>query len=165
MCSSDLQGKLLAIASASGDLSAAFTETTGDLRLRAWFNQTVADLAAAKRAAMQTGRSTADVEAALVDVLKGRERLLPGEAELTDATRAIVSRWDASAAEVVDRRDRIRSAIRGGALVAMEYTSDRPVRAPKTSTFRLVGEVGGRVDLTGNIGATVFDGEIGRAHV
>jgi hypothetical protein len=128
-----LQGKLLAIASASGDLSAAFTEASGDPRLRAWYAGTVADLTTAKRLAQQAGRSSADVVAALVDVPRARERLLPRQAELSDTTHAIVSRWDASATEVVAARDRIRKAIQGGALVALEYTSDRPVRAPSSS--------------------------------
>jgi hypothetical protein len=51
----------------------------------------------------------------------------------------------------------VLNALAHGGLVAFEFTQDRPAKGPATSSFRLTGEVGGTVDLTGDLSVTLFD--------
>src|SRR5262249_47066169 len=60
---------------------------------------------------------------------------------------------------VAERHD-LMEKLKAGALVTFEYTKDRPLKAPATSNLRLVGEIGGSVDLTGNASITLFHGDI-----
>ena len=49
------------------------------------------------------------------------------------------------------------AVIAKGALASFEYTNDRPLNLPETSNLRLVGEMGGSVELTGNVSVTLFN--------
>jgi hypothetical protein len=60
----------------------------------------------------------------------------------------------------VKERHDVLAAVASGPLVAVEYTSDRPLRAPRTSNVRIVGEVGGKVDVTGNASVTLFNEDV-----
>lgn len=65
--------------------------------------------------------------------------------------------YDRATTSYVEAHGRILDKVASGLQVAVEYTNDRPVTAPKTSNVRLIGSVGGYVDLTGNASVTLFD--------
>ena len=94
-----------------------------------------------------------DIEAAL----RAREASFPTVGQLEPETRLALDEYERSTSAFVKERHDVLSALASGTLVSIEYTNDRPAKAPVMSNIRLVGEVGGTVDLTGNASMTFFD--------
>lgn len=123
-----------------------------------WLADTVTKVSAAKAAATTAKKTDAAIAADIEDALKAQESSFPIALHID--TLAALDAWDRSASAFVTERHNLLQDLKAGALVAFEYTSDRPLKAPKTSSLRLVGEVGGSVDLTGNASVTLFDGDV-----
>jgi hypothetical protein len=126
-----------------------------DSAVQDWLAATTSAVTTAKTtpANKPPGQQVMDIEAAL----RAREAIFPPIGQLQPETRLALDEYERSTSAFVKERHEVLSALASGALVSIEYTNDRPVRAPLTSNIRLVGEVGGTVDLTGNASMTFFD--------
>jgi len=132
-----------------------FNAFRDDPAVIAWVAGTATAVSAARTGAAgkSEAQQTSDIEAAL----RSREPSFPTTDQLQPQTaRALDDYERTTSAFVKERHDMLRD-LASGALVSVEYTNDRPTRAPRTSNVRLVGEVGGTVDLTGNASLTFFD--------
>lgn len=152
------RGRLLArqtaIPASAMQLFAAFRD---DPAVTAWMTGTAAAVSTARAEA--AGQSEAQQTSAIGAALKSREPSFPAADQLRPQTvRALDDYERTTSAFVRERHDMLRD-LASGALVSVEYTNDRPVKAPRTSNVRLVGEVGGPADLTGNASLTFFDGK------
>jgi len=95
-------------------------------------------------------------DSAIESVLRAAGAKFPIK-ELSPATRAAFARFDQLSAAFEEKRRTPLHDLENGALVTFEYTNDRPVTGPKLSNVRLIGTLGGTVDLTGNASLTLFD--------
>jgi hypothetical protein len=77
--------------------------------------------------------------------------------ELKPETKLAFEQYDQASSRFEAERRNLLAGLEEGALVTFEYTNDRPLKGPKLSNFRLIGEIGGTVDLTGNASLTIFD--------
>jgi hypothetical protein len=126
-----------------------------DSAVQDWLAATTGAVTIAKTtpANKPAAQQVTDIEAAL----RAREARFPTVGTLLPETRLALDEYERSTAAFVKERHDVLSTLASGLLVSLEYTNDRPVRAPLTSNVRLVGEVGGTVDLTGNVSVTFFD--------
>jgi hypothetical protein len=144
----DIAGAVLAIAERQGD------DATKDPALQRWVDDTAAAVSAAKAAADRTREQRIDdVEAEL----KRRDALFPTDAQLTPEMASLFAGYVRSATSFIQHRQDLLNEIAQGALVSLEYTNDRPVKAPATSNIRLVAAIGGSLDVTGNVSVTLFN--------
>ena len=124
-----------------------------DGAVQAWLAAAADAISAAKAA---TAAKPADEQvAALEAALKTAETKFPGA--LQPDTIAALTAFERSSSAFVMERDTVLKGLANGVLASLEYTNDRPIKAPHTSNVRLIGEVGGTVDLTGNASLTFFD--------
>jgi hypothetical protein len=135
-------GALTTLTRASGDL---YTALEADPAFTTWLKAAQGALA----------KLPADA-AAIEKELKTQMDAFPSGSLLPGTTRVLAD-YDRAATTLVRQRKEVLDEIAEGAQVALEYTNDRPLNLPKTSNIRLVGAVGGTVDLTGNASLTLFD--------
>lgn len=135
-------GALTTLTRASGDL---YTALEADPAFSEWLKGAQAAIA----------KLPADA-AAIEKELRMQMDAFPG-ARLSPSTTRVLADYDRAATTLVRQRKEVLDDIASGVQVALEYTNDRPVTLPKTSNIRLVGAVGGMVDLTGNASVTLFD--------
>jgi hypothetical protein len=128
-----------------------------DAAVKTWLANTDAAVQAAKGAALKAGKDTTATTIQVDAVLRASEEGFPTPGALA---KAALESYDRAAAAFVTERHKVIEAIKAGALATVEYTSDRPLKAPRTSNLRLVGTMGGSVDLTGNASVTLFEGAI-----
>jgi hypothetical protein len=129
-----------------------------DPAIAKWLEDAALAVDAAKTAAAMKTRDAAIVD--IVNVMKAHESQFPAAETLRAETLAALDEWDRSTTAFVSERHALLQDLKSGLLASLEFTNDRPVKAPHTSNLRLVGEVGGTVDLTGNASMTFFDGNI-----
>jgi len=127
-----------------------------DPAVAAWLADTTLKTKAAQAAARGKTDDAAseDIEVAL----KAQEASFPVR-QLAPETIRAVDTWANAALTFSVARQALLDEVASGALVTFEYTNDRPLKAPKTSNVRLIGEIGGAVDITGNASLTLFDGD------
>jgi hypothetical protein len=135
-------GALTALAQASREVNIALE---ADPAFMMWFAEAQAAIA----------RLPADAPA-IEKELRAQIDRFPA-ASLAATTTRVLADYDRAATSLVRERKEVLDAIAEGLQVALEYTNDRPITLPKTSNVRLVGAVGGTVDLTGNASVTLFD--------
>jgi hypothetical protein len=135
-------GALTTLTQASGDL---YTALEADPAFSTWLKGAQAAIA----------KLPADA-AAIEKELRTQLDAFPGQS-LSPSTTRVLADYDRAATTLVRQRKEVLDEIAEGVQVALEYTNDRPVNLPKTSNVRLVGAVGGMVDLTGNASVTLFD--------
>jgi hypothetical protein len=128
---------------------------TAEPAFQTWERETAA--AVEKVRTSDAGRPADARISSLTEVLASAEGRIPLPADLSTETRAALSTYDQSTSEFAMARQEVLRDIRKGLLATFEYTNDRPLKGPQTSNARLVGAVGGAVDLTGNASVTVFD--------
>jgi len=138
------------ISKATSELSDALKQ---DPAVQSWLAATAVAVTAARTtpATKSAQQQVVDIEAAL----KAREASFP--ASLKPETILALDEYERTTSKFVELRHQVLRDLAAGALVSAEYTNDRPVKAPRMSNVRLVAEVGGTVDLTGNASLTFFD--------
>jgi hypothetical protein len=126
-----------------------------DRAVQDWLAATAAAVSSARTvpADKPATQQVADIEAAL----RAHEAQFPSLSQLQPETSSALDEYERSTSAFIAERHDVLAALRSGALVSIEYTNDRPLRAPRTSNLRLVGEVGGAVDLTCNAALTFFN--------
>ena len=124
-----------------------------DAALQSWLIAAADAVSAAKSGS--AGKTPDDGIAAIEAALESAEAQFPGslQAGMIDA----LTEFERSSSAFVMERDTVLKGLASGALASLEYTNDRPLKAPHTSNIRLIGEVGGTVDIAGNLSLTFFD--------
>ena len=135
-------GALTRLAQASGDVNAALK---ADPMFMAWLNEAQSAIA----------KLPADKAAIQKELTSRMDALATGN--LQPGTAKVLADYDRAATTLVAERKKVLDQIAEGAQVAFEFTNDRPLNLPKTNNLRIVGSVGGMVDLTGNASVTLFD--------
>jgi hypothetical protein len=138
------------ISRAAVDLSVAIER---DAALQSWLIAAADAVSAAKSGS--AGKTPDDRIAAIEAALESAEAQFPGS--LQAGTIDALTEFERSSSAFVMERDTVLKGLASGALASLEYTNDRPLKAPHTSNIRLIGEVGGTVDLAGNLSLTFFD--------
>jgi hypothetical protein len=118
----------------------------GDLTFTAWLDQTGLAIAAAS-------------DAELGDVVRSRVgllRSLPVGADARGRVRGFVGLFT----PLLAQRAAILKGIERGVQVAFDYTNERPASRVNTSNLRLIGSIGGAIELTANAAVTLFDGTL-----
>lgn len=133
-------GPQSSLAQASGG---AYAALTSDPAFQIWLSNARAAVAAATAASVES-------------TLFAQMAMFPLD-NLSPATRRALAEYDRVATAFVRARQEVLDDIASGAQVALEFTSDRPLLGPQTSNIRLIGGLGGSVDLTGNGAVTLFD--------
>jgi hypothetical protein len=147
------RGKLLPLQTGIAQSAVVLSQAIEhDPAVQAWIAAT-ADAIRTVGAAAARGTS-AEQAAAIEAALESAEARFP--ASLQPQTVDALSAFERLSSAFVIERDTLLRGLASGALVSAEYTSDHPARGPRTSNLRLVGEVGGAVDLTGNASLTFF---------
>ncbi|PYR73123.1 MAG: hypothetical protein DMF87_26620 [Acidobacteria bacterium] len=123
--------------------------------VKMWLQATQDAVTAAKVAA--SAKSVTERAIDIATTLRDRESSFPTADQLRPETVLALDQYERTTSTFVRERHDMLQALATGALVSLEYTNDRPLKAPRTSNVRLVGEVGGTVDLTGNASVTFFD--------
>lgn len=76
---------------------------------------------------------------------------------VSGATLAAVATARARYDELLEARATVLAEVDRGAQLVFDYTNDRPLDGNDTSNVRLVGSIGGMVNLTGNVSATFYN--------
>ena len=126
-----------------------------DPAVQAWITKTAAAVDFVKT--RDAGKTVAERTASVAEALKAAEATFPTAGAMQLTTRTALDDYDRSSADFLTRRDALLAEIKSGALVAVEYTNDRPLATPRTSNVRLIGEIGGAIDVTGNASVTLYD--------
>jgi len=135
-------GSLTALAGASGAL---YDALEADPAFKAWLAETQGAIGA-------VGTDPAAIESEL----EARMNDLP-LARLQASTRQALEEYDRRSTALLRERENLLAEIEQGLQIALEYTSDRPLDLPRTSNIRLIGSVGGAVELTGNASLTWYE--------
>jgi hypothetical protein len=146
-------GSALDVANATDKTLA--TALDSDPAIVLWIKETAAAVEFVR--SRDASKTIAEQKASVAQALKEAEAKFPSAAAMQAGTRTALDAYDRSAADFQLRRDALLDEIKGGALVTLEYTNDRPLKAPRTSNIRLVGELGGAVDVTGNAAVTLYE--------
>jgi hypothetical protein len=139
-----IQESLIAVSGRAAALEAAFA---GDPAVSAWGAATAAAIDA-----LPVPRAAADV----ARVLQQREAAFPQPAALRPDTVEALRDYETSVSSFARGRSELLDSIASGPLVSVELTNDRPLNAPRLTNVRVVGEVGGAVEVTGNAAITFF---------
>jgi hypothetical protein len=126
-----------------------------DVVLAQWADDTTTAVRVALAAL--NGKPDPEKEQAIVAVLRERELVFPAAEQLASGTRAALLGFDQSAAAFMRQRKQVLDLIAKGALASFEFTNDRPLNQPSTRNLRLVGQVGGTIEVTGNASVTLFE--------
>jgi hypothetical protein len=134
------KGPLADVSQAAGALDKALTV---DPAFQSWFTETkqvIGDVSATE----------------ILAKLSAQMEKFP-VAMLSDASQRALADYDRTTSAFVRARQDVLHEISNGAQAALEFTSDRPLHGPATSSYRLVVAVGGTAQLTGNASVTLFD--------
>jgi hypothetical protein len=135
-----------ALAGVGRDTAALYDAVVADPAILAWLGATSAELQALP----------ARTASAVDTVLRAREASFPAVDQLQQGTRNALTAYELSVVAFTSQRDSMLEGLAGGPLLSVEYVEDRPLSGPKLLTTRVVGAVGSAIQLTGNLGFTLY---------
>jgi hypothetical protein len=138
--------------------SALYPLLQADPSIAQWLTKSSAGIETARVTATAAPNATsASITQAISDALTEAEKTFPAEATLRSDTRAGLTDYDRAASVFAGDRQGVLDKLAGAALLALEWSNDRPALGPNTSNSRLAGEIGTQPDLTWNTSLTLFD--------